>query len=133
MGPNPPWVALSFYASSQSVIVPWDWGKHTMRCGVDPGYLYCRPQGVGAVDMWTDGNTDLSSPDATEQGGGCPERQLSSCTLRPLIGEGRAGGALTANGVVARKRKNETHMPVVSFRVFIDRGIIFWMALSISV
>ena len=39
---------------SQLAITQWGWSFHSLRGGIDPGYLRFRPRVVGDVDIWKD-------------------------------------------------------------------------------
>ena len=55
MGPHHPRLALALFSSpSQSATLPWGWGFHTVRGGIDPGDFRIRRRVVGVVDEWKD-------------------------------------------------------------------------------
>ena len=55
MRPCRPQVSLALFLSpSQSAIGGRDWGFHTVRSGIDLGYLHFRPRVVEVVNVWKD-------------------------------------------------------------------------------
>ena len=43
-----------YMSPSQSAIAQWGWGFHTLRGGIDPRDLRCRPRVVGFAEIWKD-------------------------------------------------------------------------------
>ena len=81
-------------STSQPSICQWGWSFHTLRGGIDPRDLHCRPRVVRFVDILKNflcGDEILSSPGAAGPRR-CPEGQLSPRVLRASANQQPASG-----------------------------------------